>query len=142
MWGSPFWGKPCHGHFGPITVTGLTIVNVGEDLTFAPSCCWLLVESHRRLGAMAITNLPAGFVQEERDCVVASTGAGPSRIRVGGVGSTLPLDPDHAAWMVGLGTVLLFSYAFAHASRERSGASVVSLQSAPTATPARPLGDS
>jgi len=73
-------------------------VNVGEDLHLMPARLLLLLLILNGGWAEAITTFLQGFVcREERDCVVASTEAGPSMgiSGVGDVGSNLPLDPDH-----------------------------------------------
>ncbi|MCT0202406.1 Trk-type K+ transport system membrane component [Synechococcus sp. Ace-Pa] len=96
-----------------ITVTGLTIVNVGEDLTFAGQLLLLLLILTGGLGLMAITTFLQGFVQGGTGLRRRlDRGRTLDEFGVGGVGSTFHSILITAAWMVGLGTVLLFSYGF------------------------------
>ncbi|MFM7312365.1 MAG: potassium transporter TrkG, partial [Cyanobium sp.] len=96
-----------------ITVTGLTIIDVGQELTPAGQVVLAGLIVTGGLGLMAITTFLQGFVQgrsglRER----LDKGRALDEFGVGGIGPTFHSILITAAWVMGLGTTVLFVFGF------------------------------
>ena len=96
-----------------ITVTGLSIIDVGKELTPFGQLVLAGLILTGGLGLMAITTVLQGFVQG-RSALRARLDRGRSldEFGVGGIGPTLQGMLRIAAAVIGLGTVILFLFGF------------------------------
>jgi Trk-type K+ transport system membrane component len=96
-----------------ITVTGLSIIDIGRDLTFAGQLLLAALILTGGLGLMAITTFLQGFVQGRSGLRQRlDKGRSLDEFGVGGIGSTFNQILLIAAVVIGLGTVVLFSFGF------------------------------
>ncbi len=101
-----------------ITVTGLSIVDVGKELTFPGQIVLSLLILTGGLGLMAITTFLQGFVQRGSGLRRRlDRGRAMDEFGVGGIGDTFHSILNTAAWVIGLGTLLLYSFGFRDIAR-------------------------
>jgi len=110
-----------------ITVTGLSVVDVGQELTFPGQVLLALLILTGGLGLMAITTFLQGFVQRgSRLRRRLDRGRAMDEFGVGGIGSTFNSILITAAWVIGMGTLVLYTVGFSDIpiARERLWASL------------------
>jgi Trk-type K+ transport system membrane component len=110
-----------------ITVTGLSIIDVGTDLTFAGQVFLALLILIGGLGLMAITTFLQGFVQGRGGLRHRlDKGRTLDEFGVGGIGSTFHQILLVAAAVIAVGTLVLYSFGFTDipGRRERLWASL------------------
>ena len=96
-----------------ITVTGLSVIDVGEDLTFAGQVVLAGLIVTGGLGLMAITTFLQGFVQGRSGLRNRlDKGRSLDEFGVGGIGPTFHSILLVALCVMGLGTVVLYSFGF------------------------------
>jgi len=96
-----------------ITVTGLSVIDVGEDLTFAGQVVLAGLIITGGLGLMAITTFLQGFVQGRSGLRNRlDKGRALDEFGVGGIGPTFHSILLVALCVMGLGTVVLYSFGF------------------------------
>ena len=96
-----------------ITVTGLSVIDVGEDLTFAGQVVLAGLIITGGLGLMAITTFLQGFVQGRSGLRHRlDKGRSLDEFGVGGIGPTFHSILLVALCVMGLGTVVLYSFGF------------------------------
>jgi Trk-type K+ transport system membrane component len=96
-----------------ITVTGLSIVDVGKELTFPGQVLLALLILTGGLGLMAITTFLQGFVQRGSGLRRRlDKGRAMDDFGVGGIGDTFHSILITAAWVIGSGTLILFLFGF------------------------------
>jgi len=117
---SPLCSTAAVGHWealftvtSAITVTGLSIIDVGKDLTLFGQIVLAALILTGGLGLMAITTFLQGFVQgrsglRER----LDRGRSLDEFGVGGIGSTFHQILVIAAVLIGIGTVVLYGFGF------------------------------
>jgi len=96
-----------------ITVTGLSVIDIGEDLTFAGQVVLAGLIITGGLGLMAITTFLQGFVQGRSGLRNRlDKGRALDEFGVGGIGPTFHSILLVALCVMGLGTVVLYSFGF------------------------------
>ncbi len=96
-----------------ITVTGLSIIDVGRDLTVVGQVVLAGLILTGGLGLMAITTFLQGFVQGRSGLRQRlDRGRALDEFGVGGIGPTFHSILISAAWMMGLGSAVLFLVGF------------------------------
>ena len=96
-----------------ITVTGLSVIDVGEDLTFVGQVVLAGLIITGGLGLMAITTFLQGFVQGRSGLRHRlDKGRSLDEFGVGGIGPTFHSILLVALCVMGLGTVVLYSFGF------------------------------
>ncbi|EAQ74892.1 TrkH family potassium uptake protein [Synechococcus sp. WH 5701] len=96
-----------------ITVTGLSVVDVGQELTFPGQVLLALLILTGGLGLMAITTFLQGFVQRgSRLRRRLDRGRAMDEFGVGGIGDTFHSILITAAWVIGMGTLVLYTIGF------------------------------
>ncbi|MFM8526466.1 MAG: TrkH family potassium uptake protein [Cyanobacteriota bacterium] len=96
-----------------ITVTGLSIIDVGKDLTLFGQIVLAGLILTGGLGLMAITTFLQGFVQGRSGLRQRlDRGRALDEFGVGGIGSTFHQILVIAAVVIGLGTAVLYSFGF------------------------------
>jgi len=96
-----------------ITVTGLTIIDVGRDLTVFGQLVLAALILTGGLGLMAITTFLQGFVQGRSGLRQRlDKGRALDEFGVGGIGPTFHSILITAAWVMLLGTAVLFLFGF------------------------------
>ncbi len=96
-----------------ITVTGLSVIDIGEDLTFAGQVVLAGLIITGGLGLMAITTFLQGFVQGRSGLRNRlDKGRALDEFGVGGSGPTFHSILLVALCVMGLGTVVLYSFGF------------------------------
>ncbi|WP_370593378.1 TrkH family potassium uptake protein [Synechococcus sp. BSF8S] len=96
-----------------ITVTGLSVVDVGQDLTFAGQVLLAVLILTGGLGLMAITTFLQGFVQRGSSLRRRlDRGRAMDEFGVGGIGDTFNSILITAAWVIGMGTLVLYTVGF------------------------------
>jgi trk system potassium uptake protein TrkH len=96
-----------------ITVTGLTIIDVGRDLTFVGQLVLAGLILTGGLGLMAITTFLQGFVQGRSGLRQRlDKGRALDEFGVGGIGPTFHSILISGAWVMGLGSAVLFLIGF------------------------------
>jgi potassium uptake TrkH family protein len=96
-----------------ITVTGLSIIDVGKDLTFFGQVTLAGLIITGGLGLMAITTFLQGFVQGRSGLRLRlDKGRALDEFGVGGIGPTFHQILITAACVMGVGTVILYSFGF------------------------------
>jgi len=96
-----------------ITVTGLSVIDVGRDLTAFGQVALAGLILTGGLGLMAITTFLQGFVQGRSGLRHRlDKGRALDEFGVGGIGPTFHSIMLWAACLIGLGTVVLFSFGF------------------------------
>lgn len=96
-----------------ITVTGLSVVDVGKDLSCPGQVLLSLLILTGGLGLMAITTFLQGFVQRgSRLRRRLDRGRAMDEFGVGGIGNTFHSILSTAAWVIGMGTLVLFTVGF------------------------------
>jgi potassium uptake TrkH family protein len=96
-----------------ITVTGLTIIDVGRELTFIGQVVLAGLIVTGGLGLMAITTFLQGFVQGRSGLRQRlDKGRALDEFGVGGIGPTFHSILITAAWVMGLGSAVLFLFGF------------------------------
>jgi trk system potassium uptake protein TrkH len=96
-----------------ITVTGLTIIDVDRELTFFGQIVLAGLIITGGLGLMAITTFLQGFVQGRSGLRHRlDKGRALDEFGVGGIGPTFHSILITAAWVMGIGTVVLFLFGF------------------------------
>ena len=96
-----------------ITVTGLSIIDVGAELTFPGqvALAWLILTGG--LGLMAITTFLQGFVQGRSGLLQRlDKGRALDEFGVGGIGPTLNQILLIAGIVIGIGTLTLYNFGF------------------------------
>lgn len=96
-----------------ITVTGLSIIDVGRELTVLGQVLLLVLILTGGLGLMAITTFLQGFVQGHSGLRARlDKGRSLDEFGVGGIGPTFNSILITGSCMMGLGTVVLYSFGF------------------------------
>ena len=96
-----------------ITVTGLTIIDVGKELTGPGQVVLAGLIVTGGLGLMAITTFLQGFVQGRSGLRQRlDKGRALDEFGVGGIGPTFHSILITAAWVMGLGTAVLYLFGF------------------------------
>ena len=96
-----------------ITVTGLSIIDVGRDLTLTGQMVLAGLIVTGGLGLMAITTFLQGFVQGRSGLRHRlDKGRALDEFGVGGIGPTFHSILITAAWVMGSGTLVLFLFGF------------------------------
>jgi len=96
-----------------ITVTGLTIIDVGRELTFVGQLLLAGLIVTGGLGLMAITTFLQGFVQGRSGLRQRlDKGRALDEFGVGGIGPTFHSILISAVWVMGLGSAVLFLFGF------------------------------
>jgi trk system potassium uptake protein TrkH len=96
-----------------VTVTGLSIIDISRDLTFAGQVLLAGLILTGGLGLMAITTFLQGFVQGRSGLRQRlDRGRSLDEFGVGGIGSTFNQILLIAAVVIGLGTVVLYLFGF------------------------------
>ncbi len=96
-----------------ITVTGLTIIDAGRELTFVGQVVLAGLILTGGLGLMAITTFLQGFVQGRSGLRQRlDKGRALDEFGVGGIGPTFHSILFSAAWVMGLGSAVLFLFGF------------------------------
>ena len=96
-----------------ITVTGLSIIDIGTDLTIAGQILLVVLILTGGLGLMAITTFLQGFVQGRGGLRHRlDKGRALDEFGLGGIGSTFHQIILFAGAVIALGTVLLYSFGF------------------------------
>lgn len=96
-----------------ITVTGLSIIDVGKDLTFFGQVTLAGLIITGGLGLMAITTFLQGFVQGRSGLRLRlDKGRALDEFGVGGIGPTFHQILITAGCVMGVGTVILYSFGF------------------------------
>lgn len=96
-----------------ITVTGLSIIDVGKDLTFFGQVTLAGLIITGGLGLMAITTFLQGFVQGRSGLRLRlDKGRALDEFGVGGIGPTFHRILITAGCVMGAGTVILYSFGF------------------------------
>ena len=96
-----------------ITVTGLSIIDVGKDLTPIGQAALAALIMVGGLGLMAITTFLQGFVQGRNGLRQRlDKGRALDEFGVGGIGPTFHRILITASCLIGLGTVILYSFGF------------------------------
>jgi potassium uptake TrkH family protein len=96
-----------------ITVTGLSIIDVGKDLTFFGQVTLAGLIITGGLGLMAITTFLQGFVQGRSGLRLRlDKGRALDEFGVGGIGPTFNRILITAGFVMGAGTVILYAFGF------------------------------
>jgi len=96
-----------------ITVTGLSIIDVGRELTFFGQVMLAGLILTGGLGLMAITTFLQGFVQGRSGLRQRlDKGRALDEFGVGGIGPTFHSILFSAAWVIGLGSAVLYVFGF------------------------------
>ena len=96
-----------------ITVTGLSVIDVGRDLTFCGQVVLAGLIITGGLGLMAITTFLQGFVQGRSGLRQRlDKGRSLDEFGVGGIGPTFHSILRTAFWVMGIGTLILFAFGF------------------------------
>ncbi|MCT0224736.1 TrkH family potassium uptake protein [Synechococcus sp. CS-1328] len=102
-----------------ITVTGLSIIDVGKDLTFFGQVTLAGLIITGGLGLMAITTFLQGFVQGRSGLRLRlDKGRALDEFGVGGIGPTFHQILITAGCVMGVGTVILYSFGFTDISNQ------------------------
>ncbi|MEO1002436.1 MAG: potassium transporter TrkG [Cyanobacteria bacterium J06638_7] len=100
-----------------ITVTGLSIIDVGEDLTLVGQLLLACLIITGGVGLMAITTFLQGFVQGHGGLRARlDRGRALDEFGVGGIGSTFNRILISGSCVMGLGTVVLYGFGFSDIS--------------------------
>mgnify|MGYP001280622919 CR=1 FL=1 len=96
-----------------ITVTGLTIIDIGNDLTIFGQICLALMLLSGGLGLMAITTFLQGFVVKGTKLRTRlDKGKTLDEFGVGGIGRTFQSIAITAAIIISLGSIILYFFGF------------------------------
>ena len=96
-----------------ITVTGLSVIDVGKDLTFVGQVTLAALIITGGLGLMAITTFLQGFVQGRSGLRQRlDKGRALDEFGVGGIGPTFHKILLTAACVMGIGTIILYAFGF------------------------------